>query len=60
MEYALAGDGPPVLVVHGVFGGYDSGVGTGRGNVPPGYRIISPSRFGYFGSPLPLDPSPAA
>ena len=60
VEYAQAGEGPPVLVVHGVFGGYDFGVGTGRVNLPPGYRIIAPSRFGYFGSPLPVDPSPAA
>ena len=60
VEYAEAGDGLPVLVVHGVFGGYDFGVGTGRANLPDGYRIIAPSRFGYFGSPFPADPSPAA
>src|SRR5215207_10023093 len=60
VEYAQAGDGPPVLVVHGVFGRYDFGVGVGRANVPAGHRIISPSRFGFFGSPLPPDPSPAA
>ena len=60
VEYALAGDGPPVMVVHGVFGGFDFGVGVGRVNVPAGHRIISPSRFGFFGSPLPPDPSPAA
>jgi pimeloyl-ACP methyl ester carboxylesterase len=60
VEYAQAGDGPPVMVVHGVFGGFDFGVGVGRANVPAGYRIISPSRFGFFGSPLPPDPSPAA
>jgi pimeloyl-ACP methyl ester carboxylesterase len=60
VEYAQGGDGPPVMVVHGVFGGYDFGVGVGRANVPAGYRIISPSRFGFFGSPLPPDPSPAA
>jgi pimeloyl-ACP methyl ester carboxylesterase len=60
VEYATAGNGPPILVVHGVFGGFDFAVGVGRVNVPPGYRIISPSRFGFFGSPLPADPSPAA
>jgi pimeloyl-ACP methyl ester carboxylesterase len=48
------------MVVHGVLGGFDFGVGVGRVNVPAGYRIISPSRFGFFGSPLPPDPSPAA
>jgi pimeloyl-ACP methyl ester carboxylesterase len=60
VEYAQTGDGPPVMVVHGVLGGFDFGIGVGRVNVPPGYRIISPSRFGFFGSPLPADPSPAA
>lgn len=60
VEYAQAGEGPPVLVVHGVLGGYDFGVGAGRANVPAGHRIISPSRFGFFGSPVPPDPSPAA
>ena len=34
VEYAQAGDGPPVMVVHGVFGGFDFGVGVGRVNVP--------------------------
>jgi pimeloyl-ACP methyl ester carboxylesterase len=60
VEYALAGEGPSVLVVHGVFGGYDFGVGAGRANVPPASRMIAPSRFGYLGSPFPADPSPAA
>jgi pimeloyl-ACP methyl ester carboxylesterase len=60
VEYAQAGDGPPILVVHGVLGGCDFGVGAGRANVPPDYRIISPSRFGFLGSPLPADPSPPA
>jgi pimeloyl-ACP methyl ester carboxylesterase len=60
VEYTQAGDGPPVMVVHGVFGGFDFGVGVGRVNVPAGHRIISPSRFGFLGSPLPADPSPAA
>ena len=60
VEYAQAGDGPPVLVVHGVLGECDFGVGVGRVNVPPAFRVISPSRFGYLGSSFPPDPSPAA
>jgi pimeloyl-ACP methyl ester carboxylesterase len=60
VEYAQAGDGPPVMVVHGVLGGFDFGVGVGRVNVPGGHRVISPSRFGFCGSPIPPDPSPAA
>jgi pimeloyl-ACP methyl ester carboxylesterase len=60
VEYAQAGDGPAVLVVHGVFGGCDFGVSVGGVNVPAGYRVISPSRFGFLGSPFPSDRSPAA
>ena len=60
LEYARAGEGPPVLVVHGVLGGRDFGVGAGRVNVPAGHRVISPSRFGYLGSPFPPDRSPSA
>jgi pimeloyl-ACP methyl ester carboxylesterase len=60
VEYAQAGDGPPVLLVHGVLGGCDFGVGVGRVNVPTGYSVISPSRFGFLGSPFPPDRSPAA
>src|SRR5215207_11464103 len=48
VEYAHAGDGPPVMVVHGVLGGFDFGIGVGRVNVPAGYRVISPSRFGFL------------
>jgi pimeloyl-ACP methyl ester carboxylesterase len=60
VEYAQGGDGPPVLMVHGVLGGCDFGVGVGRANVPARYRVISPSRFGFLGSPFPPDRSPAA
>jgi pimeloyl-ACP methyl ester carboxylesterase len=60
VEYAQDGDGPSVLIVHGVLGGCDFGIGPGRASMPAGYRIISPSRFGYLGSPMPADPSPAS
>ena len=60
VQYAQAGEGSPLLMVHGVFGGFDFGVGVGRAHAPPGHRIISPSRFGYLGSPFPEDASPAA
>jgi pimeloyl-ACP methyl ester carboxylesterase len=60
VEYTQDGDGPPVLIVHGVLGGCDFGIGPGRASIPAGYRIISPSRFGYLGSPMPTDPSPAS
>jgi pimeloyl-ACP methyl ester carboxylesterase len=60
IEYAAAGDGPPVLVVHGAGGGYDQGLDFGQALVPAGVRIIAMSRFGYLRTPLPPDPSAAA
>lgn len=54
------GSGPPVLVIHGAGGGYDQGLMLGRGLFGPGYDIIAPSRFGYLGTPVPDNASPAA
>ena len=59
IEYATHGEGDPVLVVHGILGGFDQGLVIARGNVGPGFRSIVPSRFGYLGIPLPEDASPA-
>ena len=59
IEYATFGEGHPVLVVHGIFGGFDQGLVIARGNVGEGFRSIVPSRFGYLRTPLPDDPSPA-
>jgi pimeloyl-ACP methyl ester carboxylesterase len=60
VEYALDGDGPPVLVIHGAGGGYDQGLLLARAFGGGGFRWIAPSRFGYLRSPLPADPSTAA
>jgi 2-hydroxy-6-oxonona-2,4-dienedioate hydrolase len=60
IEYALAGDGPPVLVVHGAGGGYDQGLEFGEPLVHSGFRIIAMSRFGYLRTPLPTDASASA
>jgi 2-hydroxy-6-oxonona-2,4-dienedioate hydrolase len=60
IEYALAGDGPPVLVVHGAGGGYDQGLEFGEPLVNSGFRIIAMSRFGYLRTPLPTDASASA
>ncbi len=60
IEYALAGDGPPVLVVHGAGGGYDQGLELGEPLVHRGLRIIAMSRFGYLRTPLPPDASASA
>jgi pimeloyl-ACP methyl ester carboxylesterase len=59
IEYATYGEGPPVLVVHGIFGGFDQGLVVARGNVGEDFRSIAPSRFGYLRSPLPDDATPA-
>jgi pimeloyl-ACP methyl ester carboxylesterase len=60
IEYAVAGDGPPVLVVHGAGGGYDQGMDISAALVGGGFRIIAMSRFGYLRTPLPADASAAA
>jgi pimeloyl-ACP methyl ester carboxylesterase len=60
IEYAVQGGGPPLLLAHGVLGCHADGVeGWFSSLIPPGFRVISPSRFGYFGSALPRDASPA-
>jgi pimeloyl-ACP methyl ester carboxylesterase len=60
IEYAAFGEGAPVLVVHGIFGGFDQGLVIAQGNVGENFRSIAPSRFGYLGTPLPDQPSLAA
>ena len=60
IEYAVTGDGPPVLVVHGAGGGFDQGLDFGEPLAKLGLRIIAMSRFGYLRTPLPPDASPAA
>ena len=60
IEYAGAGEGPPVLVVHGAGGGFDQGLELGEGLARAGFRVIAPSRFGYLRTPLPADASAEA
>jgi pimeloyl-ACP methyl ester carboxylesterase len=60
IEYAVAGSGPPVLIVHGAGGGFDQGMDFGEPGVQSGFRVIAMSRFGYLRTPLPADASPAA
>jgi len=60
IEYAIAGDGTPVLVVHGAGGGYDQGLDFARPLIGNGFRVIAMSRFGYLRTPLPHDASAAA
>jgi 2-hydroxy-6-oxonona-2,4-dienedioate hydrolase len=60
IEYAVAGEGPPVMLVHGAGGGFDQGLEFGAPLVRNGLQIIAMSRFGYLRTPLPHDASPAA
>lgn len=60
IEYAVAGKGPPVLVVHGAGGGYDQGLDASRELVERGFHVVAVSRFGYLRTPLPPDASAVA
>jgi pimeloyl-ACP methyl ester carboxylesterase len=53
VEYARSGEGYPILVVHGAFGGFDQGLWVANSFDFSKYQVISISRFGYLGSPLP-------
>ncbi|HET7698233.1 MAG TPA: alpha/beta hydrolase [Vicinamibacterales bacterium] len=59
VEYAERGAGEPVLVVHGIFQNCVSGLISVR-DLLAGRRLIAPSRFGYLGSSMPPDATPAA
>ena len=53
VEYDLAGtDGPTVLSVHAGLGGADQGRLFADWLRAEGYRVLSPSRPGYLGTPL--------
>jgi 2-hydroxy-6-oxonona-2,4-dienedioate hydrolase len=60
IEYGREGAGSSVLMIHGAGGGFDQGLLVGREMFGPGFDLIAPSRFGYLGTPVPVDPSPAA
>ncbi len=57
LEYAVAGEGKPCLMIHGTGGGFDQGFAFARRLVGSGHQVIAPSRFGYLRSALPSDPS---
>ena len=58
VEYAERGFGEPVLALHGIFQGCDGGLLSVR-DLFPDRRVIAPSRFGYLGSSLPPNATPA-
>ncbi len=59
LEYAVAGHGSPLMMIHGTGGGFDQGLLFAHGLREAGFQIVAPSRFGYLGSGYPDDPSPA-
>ncbi|WP_193743281.1 alpha/beta hydrolase [Sandarakinorhabdus sp. AAP62] len=59
MEVAEAGDGPPVLMVHGTGGGFDQALAMAGPLLPLGWRLIAPSRIGYLRSDYPKGATPA-
>lgn len=57
LEYAVSGEGTPVLSLHGAGGGYDQGLWLGKLALGDGFKFISVSRYGYLRTPIPQDPS---
>lgn len=57
LEYAIAGDGPPLMMIHGTGGGFDQGLSFSSGIIARGHKVIAPSRFGYLRSDYPADAS---
>jgi len=60
IEVAQAGQGQPLLIVHGTGGGFDQAMLQSGGYVERGFRVIAPSRFGYLRTPFPHDASAEA
>jgi 2-hydroxy-6-oxonona-2,4-dienedioate hydrolase len=60
VEYAVMGEGKPLLMVHGSGGGYDQGLDFAQTFVGKGYQVIAVSRFGYLRTPYPQNTSPEA
>ncbi len=53
VEYLDQGEGPAVLLVHGIFGGHDAALRLADPSDLAGYRRLAPSRFGYLGTAMP-------
>ena len=49
---ARAGEGPPIVLVHGTPGGSDTSSAMGRFLVDAGFELIAPARPGYQETPL--------
>ena len=60
IEVQEAGQGTPLLMIHGSGGGHDQGMAWARPLAQHGVRVIAMSRFGYLRTPRPDDASPQA
>lgn len=60
IEVQQAGEGVPLLMVHGSGGGHDQGMDWARPLTREGIRVIAMSRFGYLRTARPADASPEA
>jgi len=60
IEVQQAGEGMPLLMIHGSGGGHDQGMAWARPLAQHGVRVIAMSRFGYLRTPRPADASPEA
>jgi 2-hydroxy-6-oxonona-2,4-dienedioate hydrolase len=58
VEYAVQGEGYPVLLVHGNGGGFDQGLDLGAVHIGDEFMGVAPSRFGYLATPLPAGATP--
>ncbi len=56
IQIKVNGEGPALLVIHGAAGGYDQGL-VFADSLTDRFQIISVSRFGYLGSPVPANAS---
>ena len=59
VEYLDDGEGPAVLLIHGIFGGHDAALRLADPSVLAGWRRLAPSRFGYLGTAMPARASVA-
>lgn len=55
MEYAIRGQGRPVLLIHGAGGGFDQGLWLGQICTNGDFKFIAPSKFGYLNSDTPKE-----
>ncbi len=53
LEYAVRGEGKPILLIHGAGGGFDQGLWLGEICLNGDYQFIAPSKFGYLKSSIP-------